>query len=156
MKERQKQLAKIGALLRGQSTLALATVDEQGLAAVAPLFYIVDEDLSLYWLSSEKSTHSRNVAREPRVAGTVYAETDRWKQIVGVQMRGVATVVAEPARRKLLIEQYCQRFQLGRVFRLVIGRSTLYAFRPDTFRFIDNSRSFASGFEVTREQDTRA
>jgi uncharacterized protein YhbP (UPF0306 family) len=156
MKDRQKQLERIESLLRGQSTLALATVDEHGLAAVAPLFYIVDEDLSLYWLSSEKSEHSQNVAREPRVAGTVYAETDQWKQIVGVQMRGMATVVAEEARRKLLIERYCWRFQLGRVFRLMIGQSTLYAFRPHIFRFIDNSRGFASGFEVTRECDTRA
>jgi len=151
MKDRQKEWERIGALLREQSTLALATVDEDGLASVAPLFYLVDEGLTLYWLSSEKSEHSRNVAREPRVAGTVYAEADRWKQIRGVQMRGVASTVTDPALRKKLIGEYCRRFHLGRVFQLVIRRSTLYALRPQFFRFIDNSSGFGAGFEWTRK-----
>ena len=151
MKDKQKQLAKIESLLRAQSTLALATVNEQGLATVAPLYYLVDEDLNLYWVSSEKSEHSRNLLRESRVAGTVYVETERWKEICGVQMRGIASKVTEPERRKLILEKYCKRFHLGRVFRLVIRQSTLYAFRPEFFRFIDNTTGFASGFEVTRE-----
>jgi uncharacterized protein YhbP (UPF0306 family) len=151
MIDKQKQLAKIESLLREQSTLALATVNEQGLASVAPLYYLVDEDLTLYWVSSGSSEHSRNLLRDSRVAGTVYVETERWKEIRGVQMRGIATVVMEPARRKLILEKYCNRFHLGRVFRLVIRQSTLYAFRPEFFRFIDNTTGFASGFEVTRE-----
>jgi len=150
MNDRQKKLQRIGSLLRQGSTLALATVDEQGLASVAPLFYLVDEDLNLYWLSSEKSEHSRNLLREPRMAATVYAETNQWRQIHGVQMRGAASVVTETARRKMLIDQYCQRFQLGKIFQLVIRRSTLYVFHPSFFRMIDNSTSFASGFELTR------
>jgi len=153
MNDRQKKQEKIGSLLRQGSTLALATVDEQGLACVAPLFYLVDEDLNLYWLSSEKSEHSRNLLREPRVAGTVYAETDQWKQIRGVQMRGIASAVTETARRKILVDRYCQRFQLGKVFQLVIRRSTLYVFQPTFFRMIDNPASFASGFELTRASE---
>lgn len=151
MQDKHQQWERIASLLRQQSTLALATVDEQGLAAVAPLFYFVDDDLNLYWLSSEKSDHSRNLAREPHVAGAVYADTDQWKQILGVQMRGVASRVTETERRKILIDQYCRRFQLGRVFRMVIRRSTLYVFRPHFFRFIENSSGFAQGFEWTRE-----
>ena len=151
MKDRQKQWKKVGALLSGQSTLTLATVNEQGMPAVAPLLYIVDEELNLYWLSSEKSEHSRNVAREPSVAGTVYAETDQWRRILGVQMRGVASTVTDPTQRKILIDKYCRRFQLGRVFQLVIRRSTVYALRPQFIRFIDNSGGFGAGFDWKRE-----
>ena len=152
MSNRQKRLELIGALLRGQSTLSLATVDAQGMACVAPLFYIADEDLTLYWLSSPSSEHSVNLLREPRAAATVYRDTDNWKKICGVQMRGVVTQVVYTEERKLLVDRYCQRFQLGTVLRLAISQSTLYAFRPAWIRYIDNARHFGYKFETTLER----
>jgi hypothetical protein len=148
MSDRQKQLELIAAFLREQSTLALATVDAQGEADIAPLFYLADEDLSLFWLSSGSSVHSENLKRTPRAAATVYRQTNDWKQICGVQMRGTVARIAEPTQRKAKIQRYCERFQLGLIFRVAIRQSILYAFRPDFFRYIDNSKHFGYQFEV--------
>ena len=71
MKKDTRQLNRIAALLRGEFTVALATVDEQGEPCVAPLFYIVDGDLNLYWLSSAASKHSLNLGRNPTASATV-------------------------------------------------------------------------------------
>jgi uncharacterized protein YhbP (UPF0306 family) len=141
----------IAALLRGQSTLALATTDEQGRPCVAPLFYLVDDELSIFWLSSETSQHSVNLARVPRASATVYRHAESWKEICGVQMHGAVTVITDQMRRKAQINLYCERFQLETVFRLVISRCALFAFTPDFFRYIDNSKWFGKKIELERD-----
>jgi uncharacterized protein YhbP (UPF0306 family) len=144
-----KQMERISALLRQEATLALATVDEQGIPSIAPLFYLADEDLALYWLSSPSSLHSRNLERAPQASATVYRHAETWKEIRGVQMRGSVAVVADSARRNALIKLYCEKFLLGSFFRLAIARSRLYEFRPTFFRYLDNSKRFGYTFEVT-------
>ncbi len=153
MKEPSRQLELIAALLREQTTLSLATAGQDGQACVAPLFYIVDKELSLYWLSSESSLHSLNLDRTPRAAATVYSGTEDWREICGVQMRGAVSKVTDPKRRATLIRAYCERFKLGRLLRLAVRQSALYAFQPDYFRYIDNARGFGFKFELTRQPE---
>src|ERR1035441_1887789 len=102
MGDRRKELETIAALLRDESTLALATTDEQGQPCVAPLFYIACEELTLFWLSLETSLHSQNLKRAPMAAAAIYRHTENWKEIRGVQLRGPVTVIAEPERRRAL------------------------------------------------------
>jgi uncharacterized protein YhbP (UPF0306 family) len=101
MGDRRKELETIASLLREESTLALATTDEQGRPCVTPLFYIADEELTLFWFSSRASLHSRNLKRAPMAAAAIYRHTENWKEIRGVQLRGPVTVIADqksPAR----------------------------------------------------------
>ena len=142
MGDRRNELATIAAFLQEQSTLALATTDERGEACVAPLFYIADEQLSLFWLSSESSLHSENLKRVPRAAATIYRQTEHWKEIRGVQLHGSVAVMTDSKRRSALIETYCERFRLGTLFKVAISQSRLYALRPASFRFIGNSSVF--------------
>ena len=137
-------------LLREQTTLSLATTGEDGEPCVSPLFYLVDEEYSLYWLSSPNSRHSRNLLRTPRAAAAVYGGATSWQEIRGVQMRGAVSKITEPKRRAALVKAYCERFQLGTVFRIAIRRSALYLLQPDFFRFIDNARGFGSKVELAR------
>jgi uncharacterized protein YhbP (UPF0306 family) len=145
-----KQLELIAALLREETTLSLATSGAGSEASVAPLFYIADEELSLYWFSSESSLHSLNLERTPRAAATVYRCARSWREICGVQLRGEVNKVTEPERRAALAKAYCERFKLGRVFRLALRTSVLYCLRPEFFRYIDNARGFGYKFELTR------
>jgi uncharacterized protein YhbP (UPF0306 family) len=150
MNKTDKQLDRIAQLLREQTTLSLASTDEDGLPCVAPLFYIVDEGLNLYWLSSESSQHSRNLRQRPQVAATVYCAVESWRQIRGVQMRGAVSVVAEPRLRAAITERYVARFKLGRVLKLAVRQSILHVLQPEFFRFLDNSRGFRSKIELIR------
>lgn len=150
MNETKKQLEWVAALLREQTTLSLATTGEDGEPSVAPLFYIVDEELSLYWLSSQSNLHSRNLLRTPRAAATVHGSATCWQEIRGVQMRGPVCMITDPKRRATLVKAYCERFKLGTIFRLAIRQSALYLFQPDFFHYIDNARGFGSTFELTR------
>jgi uncharacterized protein YhbP (UPF0306 family) len=153
MKGTARQLELIAALLIEETTLSLATSSEGGEASVAPLFYIADEELWLYWLSSESSLHSLNIERTPRDAATIYRSARSWREICGVQLRGVVSKVTEPERRAALVKAYCERFKLGRVFRLALHTSVLYCLRPEFFRYIDNARGFGYKFELTRRPE---
>ena len=144
----EKRLAWVADFLRHQNTLTLSTVDADGLPAVAPLFYIVAEPLTLCWLSSPNSQHSRNLQHAAQVAVAVYRPAQHWQQIGGVQMRGVVEQISDAAQRKPLVKRYCQHFQLGVGFRLLIRQSTLYAFQPHFVRVLDNSKRFAGRFEL--------
>ena len=150
MQDTQRKLAAISSLLGEQTTLSLATTDEAGQACIAPLFYIADKELSLYWLSSRESLHSRNLLRNPRAAATIYRNTDRWREIRGIQMGGAVSEVTDPECRSAIIQDYCRRFKLGRVLRLAINQSTLYSFRPESIRSIDNARGFGFKCELER------
>jgi uncharacterized protein len=150
MKDEARQLEIIAGLLRAESTVALATVDEHGEPCVASLFYLVDGDMNLYWLSSAASMHSRNLGIDSTASAAIHRHTEHWKEICGVQMRGRVEVVSEAERRSTLLKVYCERFSLGSVLRMSIGRSTMYQFRPEWFRYIDNSKRFGYKFEVMR------
>jgi uncharacterized protein YhbP (UPF0306 family) len=149
--DRIRQLELVAALLDAENTLALATVDESGIASAAPLFFIADEHLCLYWLSSSDSLHCENLQREPLASVTIYRHAENWKEIRGVQMRGIASTVTNSLRRRALIRAYGERFHLGTMFRSTLALSTLYVFRPDHLRYIDNSRRFGFKFELTLE-----
>jgi uncharacterized protein YhbP (UPF0306 family) len=137
------------AFVLGQNTMALATVGE-GSPQIAPLFYMADADLRMYWFSHASSAHSRNLERNPAAAVTVFQQTDQWMEIRGVQMEGSATAVLDKRLRRGLIRSFSLRFGLGPAFRAVLSRSTLYCFEPAWLRWIDNSRGF--GFKAETGQ----
>jgi uncharacterized protein YhbP (UPF0306 family) len=139
----------VGAFLKSQSTLSLATTAEDGAPRAAPLFYFSDNHLRLYWLSSASSRHSRNLKRRPQAAVSVYSPTEDWTQIRGVQMRGSVATVADRFERRGIVEAYCARFGLGPHLDAAIARSRLYRFQPEWIRYLDNSKRFGYKFELT-------
>src|SRR5271157_4369401 len=153
MRGARKQLDPVAALLNEETTLSLATIGEQGQACVAPLFYIVDKELSLYWLSSESSQHSMNLSGNPCAAATVYRSVESWKKIRGVQLCGIVSKVTVPESRDALLAAYCKRFKLGRVLLPALRLSAMYALQPDYIRYIVNARGFGYKFELTRRPE---
>jgi uncharacterized protein len=133
--------AALRAFLAAENTLALATISDSGEPVATPLFYICGEDLTLYWLSSPDSRHSRNLSARPRASATVFAHVSHWEDIRGAQMEGHAGAAGIEAREAML-DKYRRRFELGPGLEGAIARSTLYVFRPEWVRYMDNSLGF--------------
>jgi uncharacterized protein YhbP (UPF0306 family) len=144
----KSKLERVHSLVSGQTTLALATADENSMPRTTPLFYLADDALRLYWFSSRSSLHSRNLARNPQASVAIFPHAENWRQIQGVQMQGAVTIVADKKLRESVTWDYCERFQLGNLFSLAIGRSSLYCFTPSWLRYIDNTRRFGYKFEL--------
>jgi uncharacterized protein YhbP (UPF0306 family) len=134
-------------LLARETTMVLATSDVDGNAAAAPLFYCADDKLRLRWLSSPSSLHSRNIAVRPHASVSVFTPVMEWRAIRGVQMRGVCAVDEDAS----FLGIYRRRFSLGPELEPAIAGSTIYSFRPQWLRYIDNAYGFGFRAEVTIE-----
>lgn len=142
-------IARTEELLRAESTLALATTDGAGTPCVAPVFYLCQSGLRLYWLSSPRSRHSRNLRLRPDAAATVYRATARWQEIRGVQMRGHAGLVRSRQERASIVAAYSEHFALGPLVRPLLVRASLYVFAPTWVRYLDNSVRLGYSCEFT-------
>jgi uncharacterized protein YhbP (UPF0306 family) len=139
-------LGRVVDLLRTESTLTLSVTDNDGQPHAAAVFYVTGEgsgaaQLDLLWLSSTSSLHSVCLAQNPRAAVAIHRPTFLWREIAGVQMRGLCSVV-EGVEREQALKRYRERFQLGAVLGLAIRQSTLYRFRPNWVRLTDNRAGF--------------
>jgi uncharacterized protein YhbP (UPF0306 family) len=140
------QFETVRGFLKTQSTLVLSTSNESGEPYSAPLFYLLGDSLELYWMSSSSSEHSVHLRRCGRASISVFRATEEWRQIVGIQARGNAERVERASRA--IMDAYIERFHLGPVLSLAVLRSSLYVFRPDWIRYIDNSKVFGNKFEI--------
>jgi uncharacterized protein len=144
----QESIDIIRAFLETQSTLALSTVNDEGDPHVAPLFYITDDQLNFYWLSTPHSRHSLNLTAHKQVSGTVYPSVWQWNDIVGVQIEGEAEAIGDDRMREQILNLFLRKFQLPAEFDSIIASATLYKLRPTWIRWMDNSVEFNYKAEV--------
>lgn len=132
-----RQQKKVLDFLARESTMVLSTCDSAGVPYAAPLFYVVRPDFALYWISARDSLHSIHLQSRPQASAAVFHSTFRWREIEGVQMRGLCSIV-EDARRSEILDEYCARFHLGAVLSLAARHGTLYCFQPQWVRMTEN------------------
>jgi uncharacterized protein YhbP (UPF0306 family) len=143
--------AVVQGFLEIQSTLTLATVSPEGKPEAAPLFYVSDDRLNLYWLSSPNSRHSVNLVVHPQVAATIYPSVWNWTDIVGLQIEGEARPMGDERMREQILILYLRKFQLPPEMDVAISTSTLYQLTPTWIRWLDNSVKFGYKTELNLE-----
>jgi uncharacterized protein YhbP (UPF0306 family) len=142
------ELQTIRAFLEAQSTLALATIDANGNPQVAPLFYVSDDALNLYWLSSADSRHSINLMAREQVAATIYPAAWHWTEIRGLQIEGTAHLINDDTLRQDIVARYSRKFDLPSGFETIITGSELFVLKPAWVRWLDNSVRFGHKSEI--------
>ncbi len=113
----------------------------------AAVFYAHDAT-TLYFLSSARSRHARDLARDARVAVSIQSQPADWKDIRGIQLQGQA-VQLEGAERLAAMARYGLRFPIvGNLARAPAAIVQAFAkvswYRVDAkyLFFIDNSKGF--------------
>lgn len=155
--------ARVAAFLTEHTTVTLATVGADGAPAAAAVFYAHDADLSLYFLSEERTQHGQNLLVNPTVAGTIQADGQDWRAIRGLQLRGRATPVSGTALAHAAAI-YGVKFAFvaallagGRGPGVLVGplaRARFWVLRPTWFRLIDNTVRFGFKEELVLGEDT--
>ncbi len=135
-------------ILAEASALTLSTIDPDGSPRGTPLFFASDDSLRLYFLSDADSRHSRNLAREPRAAISLYPPVQGWQDIRGLQMKGGAALL-DGHRRTDAMAIYQEKFPFIRELESVVEASSLYRFSPTWIRLIDNRKGFGFRQEWT-------
>ena len=100
--------------LRAHHTMTIATVSPVGNSPhAASVFYAVDDDLRLIFLSRPTSVHGSHIGGEGPVAVTVTEDYGDWEKIQGVQLWGDARLLTGEARVAALA-RYVRRFPFVR------------------------------------------
>jgi uncharacterized protein YhbP (UPF0306 family) len=144
MSERAKALA----YLEARNVMTLATRSSEG-AWAAAVFY-ASEDFKLYFVSSPKSRHARDMAAEPRVAAAIHEDYRDWRSIRGIQLSGSVERL-EGAARDAALACYRRKFAfldnpsalLAPVL-AALGKAACYRLAPSELYFIDNAAGFGS------------
>lgn len=136
--------SRLKSFLAVHTTLTLATVAEDGRPQAAPLFYAVADDLTMVFISEKKARHSQNIARQGRVAATIYSDGQEWRSITGLQLEGICTELSGQAAR-IAQTIYTARYpfiERNKLLKLMFLKVTFYQIRPTWLRLIDNTQGF--------------
>ncbi len=60
------------AVIDANRYMTLATADEAGQPWASPVFYAAADYAEFYWISAPEATHSRNLARRPRISIVIF------------------------------------------------------------------------------------
>jgi nitroimidazol reductase NimA-like FMN-containing flavoprotein (pyridoxamine 5'-phosphate oxidase superfamily) len=76
--------------------VVLGTADEDGQPWASPVYYAADGAREFYWMSLPDTTHSRNLARRPRISMVVFDSTVRPGTGEAVYMSATAEELSGP------------------------------------------------------------
>jgi uncharacterized protein YhbP (UPF0306 family) len=141
---KNKLRTRLQHFLAEHTTLTLATVGEDGQPQAASLFFAEMDDLSLIFISDKQVRHSQNIARDSRVAATIYADGQQWQSIRGLQLEGVCTELSGQAA-KTAKAVYLTKYPFisrNALLTAMLLRVTFYKITPTWLRLIDNSQGF--------------
>lgn len=126
--------------------MTIASQGDGGIWAAA-VFYVSD-GFRLYFLSAPSTRHSRNIARDGRIAITIHEDCADWPQIKGIQAEGRAVEIAGEEERHAR-ELYGAKYPVvGKVAQApaaivkALAKVRWYRFEPERLFYIDNSVGF--------------
>jgi uncharacterized protein YhbP (UPF0306 family) len=143
---------QVQSFLSEHHVMALASHGDEGVWAAA-VFY-VNHGFTMFFLSSPTSRHCRNLAENPRASAAVHEDYADWREIKGVQMEGITSVLdGEEERETRLL--YGTKFPIvGKLEQAPISivralaKVRWYKFIPQRLYFIDNSAGFGHRDEI--------
>lgn len=86
---------KIKLILASTRYATISTVGEDGQPWAAPVWYVSDDRLNIYWWSPTESQHSKNISANPKVYITIFDSTIPEGEGLGLYIRGHASTVDE-------------------------------------------------------------
>lgn len=148
---------RIDAWLVGHHVMTLATQGPDGPWAAA-VFYALDADGALLFLSAPRSRHCTDLAADARCAATVQDQPEDWMAIRGLQMSGRVEPVAAAAVAAAR-ERYARRFPFMRAgaglpltLAQALNKVSWFRFVPERLRLVDNSLGFGHRDEIAHDR----
>ena len=82
--------------LGNAKSMQLATVADS-MPWICSVWFVADESMNIYWLSSTGRRHSKEIEQNPHVAGAMCLPQTPLDAVRGLQFEGVATILTDPA-----------------------------------------------------------
>lgn len=102
---------------------------------ICSVYFVVDKNLNIYWLSFPNRRHSQDIERNPVVAATIVVKATQ--PVIGLQLKGVVHKVADPTVVQAVMERYVAKYDIGRKFydHFMAGSNqhVMYRLQPELF-----------------------
>lgn len=89
--------------------MSLATVQDN-MPWVCEVHFVYDDDLNLYFVSSAKTRHAQEIAKNPHVAGNIVTQHHKDQKVRCVDFEGVAETLNGADAEKTAYQAYKERF----------------------------------------------
>ncbi len=104
---------------------------------MAPVIYIFDDSLTLYWMSDPDVRHSMAILENPSVAATIAISNKSGEKNLGLQISGKAKKIDGP-RYDLALKHYAKRGKPApKETDDVLQGDSWYELHPDFIELID-------------------
>lgn len=149
-------------LIRSQRTMVLSTHTPDAPWA-APVYYVYRSP-GFYFFSSPRSRHI-NQGLNSTSAAVIYADSDQWEQIQGLQMTGKLQLVSNKIDRIKMTGHFLLKFPFAKSFlkpdqaenklRPAIGEKVnMYVFFPGRVYYLNNRLGFGERLPVDLSSDS--
>lgn len=105
------------------------------------VYFAVDEDLNLYWISKTARRHSQEIRENEKVAGTIVLPHTPGDNVRGIQFQGVAKELTDKDEAKVGMTYYAERYGMDqeRVDAILKGKDghVCYKITPSLFVLFD-------------------
>lgn len=148
-------------LIRAQRTMVLATAFP-GEPWAAPVYYVYHAP-GFYFFSSPRSRHIEHGLGAESAAASIFADSERWDEIQGIQMSGTIALIRNYSKQLKIGARFILKFPFAEPF-LKTGpkedhpeagepprvgdRVHLYAFIPKAVYYVNNRLGFGKRVAV--------
>lgn len=131
----------------------ISTVDESGKAWAAPVWYVSDDQQTIYWWSPTATQHSKNIERSNDVYVTIFDSTAPEGEGLGLYIRAQATLVPDEKLDEVisLYNESTKIFKLNRENTSGNAPTRLYQATPDTIQINDGIESDGYYQDIRRD-----
>jgi len=130
---------QINDYLHQSFVMQLATVGGEGMPWVCTVYFVVDEDLNLYWLSWPTRRHSVELASNPKAAVTMPIKTDQ--PVIGLGAEGKVDIVRDINIIEQVMSKYVEKYSTGtefvKNFKAATNKHAMYRFKADKYVLFD-------------------
>lgn len=136
--------------LNGQILMSLGTSDGEGNLWAASVYYLFDDDLIFYFLSSPKTIHCKNISKNKNVSGTIADSSQKLaSEKVGLQFSGVCKRVTGIDQVTLVLKMWRRLGKGSEGLKtkdvLSKGSSRFYKITPKKIKYM-NKKLYDSGY----------
>jgi uncharacterized protein YhbP (UPF0306 family) len=142
-------------LIQRQKTLVLATADPEPWCA--PVYYVYRKQ-RFYFFSSAKSRHVTAGLASKHCAGSIFRDSDDWREIEGLQMDGSLQDIHMGAEAMSAFSAYLKKYPTVKGFFADAAfdlnqfrerfRTQLYAFTPERVFYLNNQAGLGKRQEI--------
>lgn len=139
--------------LQSQHTLYLATFD--GKPWTSTVFYAIDNDFNLYFISEPTTRHSKAIQKHNLISCSI-ADSNQvvTDKKIGVQIEGIATKVKNKNKLIIILSMWHKKnpgfediINLPNIIRKVI-KGRFYQIKPTLIKFFNEQLYGSEGFEI--------